>query len=294
LDYRRLLAVGAVLASAALPGLGAAHASEDTPYRKLARLFEYDRQPAPRFRVESEREEQGVHIQDGSFPASGLRLHALLLVPGNGGRHPGVVIAPEGVGDRTNFLDEGIALARRGAVVLLLDGPWQAANIFGWPTCTKRDRREVIRSVIEMRRGIDLLTRRPEVAPDSIAVVGFSYSAWTTGILAGVDRRPRSFVLESGEATMTRFATGRCGGGAYRDLMRPFDPVLYVGHARKAALLFQNARFDQYWTRPEMVALYRAAKAPKTIRWYDADHSLNAAAMRDRIAWLAKRLALPG
>ena len=94
------------------------------------------------------------------------------------------------------------------------------------------------------------------------------------------------------EATMTRFLRQECGGGQYLARMRAFDPVRYVGDAAPAALLIQNGRFDQYWTRREIVRLQQAASRPKTVRWYDAAHSLDAAAERDRIAWLARILRL--
>lgn len=254
-------------------------------------LFDYSRQQPLRLRVEARRVEEGVPVQEVSFEVPGLRLDALLVLPTTKGRHPAVVIAPEGVHDRYAFEREGRALARRGLVVLLLDGPWVAAQRLNWPTCTNQDRAEVLRSFVELRRGLDILAGRPDVDSSRMGVVGYSYSAWTAGILAGVDRRPRAFVLESGEATMTRFLREQCGTrDAYLRGMRAFDPVLYVGRAPAASFLFQNATSDQYWPRAEMVALQRAARGRKTVRWYDTAHSLDEHAERDRIAWLAKTL----
>jgi dienelactone hydrolase len=264
------------------------------PYRQLVGLFRYDASRPLAVAVDRESIEQGITVRRVSFAVPGIRLRAYLLLPRAGERRPGIVIAPEGVADRESFFGEGVALARRGAVVLLVDGPWAAAELRNWPTCRRRrDYSEVVRSVIELRRALDLLTSLAQVDATRLAVGGYSYSAWTTGILAGVDRRPKAFVLASGEATMTRFLAERCGRHrSYVEPMRVFDTVRYVGHAAPAALLFQNGTRDEYWPRRSMVALQRAASRPKTIRWYRAAHSLNAAARRDRIAWLAVRLGL--
>lgn len=285
--HRATLFAAVALTTACLAAGVSARPSASPPVH----LFDYSRQQPLRFRVEARRVEEGVPVQEVSFEVPGLRLDALLVLPPTKGRHPAVLIAPEGVHDRHAFEREGRALARRGLVVLLLDGPWVAAQLLTWPTCTNQDRAEVVRSVVELRRGLDVLSRRPEVDPSRLAVAGYSYSAWTAGILAGVDRRPRAFVLESGEATMTRFLREECGTrDAYVQRMRPLDPVLYVGGAPVAAFLFQNATSDQYWPRAEMVALQRAARGRKTIRWYDTAHSLDEQAERDRIAWLVKTL----
>jgi dienelactone hydrolase len=286
--YAAVAVIGALLLAAHVPA-----ATPTSLDPSLVRLFDYARRATLGVRTGQERIQRGVRIQQISFAVPRLRLRALLLLPQATGRHPGVVIAPEGVADRESFLAEGLLLARRGAVVLLVDGPWAAARLLGWPTCTARDRTEVIRSVLELRRALDVLTTRADVDRSRLAVMGFSYSAWTAGILAGVERRPRAFVLASGEATMTRFLGQQCGSERrYLARMRAFDPVLYVGHAAPAALLIQNGRSDEYWPRPEMVRLQKTASRPKTVRWYDASHALNEAAERDRNAWLAKRLRL--
>ena len=284
------LAAAAVLASLVSPSTSATGVP---PFERLVRLFDYDRRPPLGVRVHSERTEAGVRIQEISFLVRRLRLRALLLIPRSAGPHAGIVIAPEGVARRDAFLNDGRALARRGAVVLLVDGPWAARGLQGWPTCVNRDRPEVILSVIELRRSLDLLATRARADRSRLAVVGYSYSAWTAGVLAGVDRRPVAFALLSGEATMTRFVVETCGAKpGYRARMLAFNPVRYVGRAAPAALLMQNGRHDQFWPRREMVALHRAGSRPKTIRWYDAAHDLNEDAQRDRIEWLSQHLRL--
>ena len=56
-------------------------------------------------------------------------------------------------------------------------------------------------------------------------------------------------------------------------------------------MLFQFATRDKFVARPAAEALVASASGPKEVRWYDAEHGLNADATRDRLAWLRQRLS---
>jgi dienelactone hydrolase len=230
-----------------------------------------------------------ITIQQVSFRVENRRLHGLLALPETARPAPGVLLSPEGVRDRESLGEEASALARHGLVALAVDGPWAATGV-SWPTCGDRDYGLSRWSVIALRRALDFLQHRAEVDADRLGVAGFSYSAWTVGVLSAVDDRPRALVLESGEATMTRFLEETCGAtsGRYLARMAVFDPIDYVRRAKKP-ILFQNARHDEFWPLREMRRL--AAAAPNgEVRWYDATHDLNAQAVGDRVAWLVDHL----
>jgi len=79
---------------------------------------------------------------------------------------------------------------------------------------------------------------------------------------------------------------------AWQALMEPIEPLHYVGQARPAALLLQAALHDQAVPIAEARAFHQAGSEPKRIIWYDAGHRLNAAAIGDQIAWLARHIGI--
>jgi hypothetical protein len=72
------------------------------------------------------------------------------------------------------------------------------------------------------------------------------------------------------------------------------DPLRYVGRANPSGLLLQDGRRDQVVPRSALDAVASAAPRGTTVRWYDADHGLNAKAYHDQLAWLARKLHLAG
>jgi len=48
---------------------------------------------------------------------------------------------------------------------------------------------------------------------------------------------------------------------------------------------------DKFVTKAAAEAVVAGAMGPKDVRWYDAEHELNAGATRDRLAWLRQHAA---
>ena len=185
-----------------------------------------------------------------------------------------------GAGDRSSFLSEAIALAEAGAVSLLPEAPF--ARPAPWtrrydPADSTNDRNLEIQNVVDLRRGIDLLCSRPDVDKTRLGYVGHSYGAVHGGVLAGVDRRIRAFVLMGGEGTpaadlrdTTLEASRAFGAGLsadqldrYLGAMEPLDPIHYVGHVAPAALLFQFVHFDVFIDERQALAYAAAGSQPK-------------------------------
>jgi dienelactone hydrolase len=206
--------------------------------------------------------------------------------------------------NRKEFLDEAIALAAAGVVSLLTDGPiarpgYVADNT---PMSEKRSAEEV-QQVIDMRRGADLLLARKDVDPNRLAYVGHSYNASIGAILSGVDRRFKAFVLMAGPISdEVGLKTG--GYEKFRQQVGPekFDAFMashtyldqgkYVSHAAPAIVFLQYATKEDFMT-PDVAREYeKIVSEPKRFKLYDAPHSLNAEARRDRIAFLTEQLKL--
>ncbi|WP_214040971.1 hypothetical protein [Methanoculleus sp.] len=78
----------------------------------------------------------------------------------------------------------------------------------------------------------------------------------------------------------------------YRRTLAEIDPAVWIGRAAPAALLFQSALRDEFFTEERSRELFEQANDPKSLKWYDAGHYLDEAARRDRIAWLSEMLSL--
>jgi hypothetical protein len=63
-----------------------------------------------------------------------------------------------------------------------------------------------------------------------------------------------------------------------------------ASYVSPATLYLQEGSLDSWFTREEAEALIAAAREPKHLVWYDAGHSLDEQANRDRLDWLAEAL----
>lgn len=270
-------------------------------------LFDYDA-AAPLAVQETGTERRGdVRIVDLSYASPrGGRVPAYLILPPGEGKHPGVLFLHPGQGDRSTFVDEAVELAGRGIVSLTLSAPFlrpeNQAQRGGKPFDPERDRKEQLQTVLDLRRGLDLLVSRPEVDAKRLVYVGHSLGATVAGPLAGIDKRPIAQVLMAGFPSLTRaytHGTGRVAiffqeiltaeqQKAYVEAMAPLDSVHYIGRAAPAKLLFQFARRDEYISAWDAEVYVQAASDPKEVKWYDTDHFFNEEARRDRVEWVVR------
>src|SRR5207247_9018626 len=105
------------------------------------------------------------------------RVTAYLVEPSVKGKYAGMVFGHWGYGNRTEFLPEAILYARAGVVSLLIDYPW--VRPAPWRRNEPGEKPEAVRdnyaaTVIDLRRGIDLLQARADVDSKRIAYVGLS------------------------------------------------------------------------------------------------------------------------
>src|SRR4029077_17639268 len=104
--------------------------------------------------------------------------------------------------NRKQFLDEALALAPSGVVSLLTDHPMSRPGYVAIKDpLDERNATQFLQQVIDMRRGVDLLTGRRDVDRKRIAYVGHSCGASVGGLLSGLDHRFKAFVLMAGSTS---------------------------------------------------------------------------------------------
>ena len=241
--------------------------------------FAYDRTQPLDFRdVRVVNHGYPIKVHDVSFAsAKGGRVHAYLIVPPGRGPFPAVIWAHGSGVTRSDLLVQATWFAARGSVELVPDDPFERNPALYTPTA-RALRAAVIQEIVDLRRMVDLLRSLPYVDPKEIGYTGLSLGARYGAFLAGAEPRIKVFDLQSGRA-----------GSFAADL----NELTWIRRAR-AAFFFQLGRHDELIPRAALLALAQAAPKPKTVRWYDAGHGLNTAAVHDQLRWLAKELGLDG
>jgi dienelactone hydrolase len=196
--------------------------------------------------------------------------------------------------NRTEFLDEAIQLAPAGVVSLLVDALWSTPDWYE-KRVMDEDPAAFTAQVVDLRRGLELLTAQPDVDPARLGLVGHDFGAMT-GMLAGVaDGRPRVYVLlaltPQFENWMFYLKTQHpTDEAAYRQRLAVLDPIDALP-ALGAPALFQLAEQDFYVPAEQIGAWRRAISGRGELRTYPTGHSMQGPAVRnDRQAWLADHL----
>lgn len=207
--------------------------------------------------------------------------------------------------NRTEFLDEAIVLAHSGVVSLLPDHVIVHPGFIEdkLPLNEKQIAVEVQQDV-NLRRGADLLLARKDIDPNRLAYAGHSCDATAGGFLSGIDKRFKAFVIMAGDLSddvdrstkMFQEYRQKVGPEKFDAFAARFawmDAGKYVSHAAPAAVFLQYASNEPFLNGGIAKRYLEIVSEPKKLRVYDAPHALNAAATRDRIAFLARQLSFP-
>jgi dienelactone hydrolase len=273
------------------------------PAQDPASMFAYDRRRAADLAAAGSEVRGAAVVTDLSYRTlTGTRRAAYLVTPSGAaaGPHPAILFAhwyepPNPTSSRKEFLPDALELAAEGVISLLVDTMWSDPDWF-----TSRDPENdlghSIEQVKELRRALDILVSRPGVDPSRVFYVGHDFGAMYGALLAGVDaQRLRGFVFMAGTRSFSDWFLlwPKRDEAARADVIRrlaPLDPTRHLAATGKLPVLFQFATRDRFVTKAAADALAASATGPKDVRWYDAEHALDAAATRDRVAWLRARL----
>ena len=237
-------------------------------------------------------------MRDVTFPGSaGDTIPAYIVTPNKGGPFPAVLYVHwlgEVRSDRTEFLEEALSLARKGVKSLLVQAPWADP---GWFAKRKLgdDFEFSVRQVKDLGRALDVLLAQPDVDARRVAYVGHDFGAMYGAGMLSFDRRVRFAVLMAATPVFSDwFLLGTKlpaeEQSRYVEHMAAFDASRFLPASAVSEFLFQFSTRDKYVPRAAAEAFAAAATGAKEVLWYDAPHSLDAKAQRDRMAWLLKRL----
>lgn len=271
-------------------------------FKDLIGIFNYNRKSPLNVEEVGVEHRNGVSVHDISYASLAHgRVSAYMVRPSGDGPFAGIVFVHPGPGNRSSFLDEAITLAKMGAVSLLIDAPW-AYPEFGERAAkmTAEDMRHMfVQTAMNIHRGVDLIQSLPDVDTKRIGYVGHSLGALLGGVLSGVEKRIKAYVLMAGTGSFTDVAVLNVPDlkgkrlEEYSCTMGPIDPIYYVRHAAPSYLFFQFGLQDTFYPKKKFLEYYGAGSDPKSIQWYEADHyRLNEEGRSDRVEWLKRQLCL--
>lgn len=238
-----------------------------------------------------------VMVQGMTYASGDDRIEAYLVSPRTQAeRLPAVVFLHGAGGDRDEQLAFATELAERGALALTITAPSKGKSPppDATPEVALRWQRDTVaEDVVAARRGFDLLVAE-RADGDRLGLVGWSMGARLAAIVADVDERVRATVLMSGGALPVAEYVAAAPDDLrddVQDVLPAIDPLSHIGSVR-GAVFVQAAHSDAVVPERALRALADAAPDGTRVRWYSADHALNAEAGRERLQWLAAQLRL--
>ncbi|MEI4624089.1 acetylxylan esterase [Bacillus pfraonensis] len=286
--------------------------------KELSLMLEYDRNLALDFQEVSSVVYDSHTVKDINYlsPCGGT-VPAYLVVPKTSTPSPAVIFMHPGQGNRKTFLPEAEKLALNSVFSLLIDAPFVRGTAPKTPSTERElhymveamtDIQKYIQTILDIRRGIDLLSTFNNVDSKQIAYIGHSLGATWGGVLAGVEKRIKAYILMAGFssvsmwhktsdhplAVLIRNMLSEEKFHSFISALEPLDAIHYIDKAVPASLFFQFAYNDEFVSRDQANSFYTNANLPKEIIWYETDHLFTACdtASEDRIKWLFKNLGL--
>src|SRR5258708_16673163 len=152
----------------------------------LLRHFEYD-QKSPLDIKESGVEQRGdISINDMAYASrKGGGVRAYLVIPKGKGPFAAVIwghwyMEGSAFRNRKEFLDEAVVLAHVGVISLLPDGPIaRPGHVENNDPLSEQDPVDLVHSVVDIRRGADLLLTRRDADAPRLAHAAHVYTAHT-------------------------------------------------------------------------------------------------------------------
>lgn len=274
------------------------------PYQQYLPLYADDSTVPLDVQMQGSGTFQGGHWEKFTYAGKGAeRVPALIYIPDTATKaHPApCLILLHGLGGNKEMMAPlAQFLASAGYASFMIDeaGQGQRSATGGnvYPTfaseqdLTKSLVDDGVATVVDLRRGIDYLQGRPDIASGKIGLIGFSLGALEGTILAGVDNRVKAVALVSGGGNLGEILEDQAKdnqslGGHYAALLAgttageleeqlaPVEPLTFAPHIAPHPLLMEHGRQDVVIPPANAQALYDAAGQPKQIVWFpDAGH----------------------
>lgn len=263
----------------------------------LVAQFVYDKAAGLQLKESAASPSGSVAVSDLEYAnGRGGVAKATLLVPAVQAKRPGLLMSPGSNQSRVEMRDEALRYAVLGIVVLVVDQSQIAAGRDRIWTLTSGDREEAIESVIDLLRGVDVLSARTDVDTTRIGISGFSYGASLAAMAGAADRRVSLVVLRSGGPQILREIAGPARAASasfapYLEVMSSVDQLRFAAAIPGSAqVLVQNGSADTTYPADGVRSWQAAVGGTKVARMYEGlGHALGPSANDDALAFVRER-----
>jgi dienelactone hydrolase len=273
---------------AAIAGCGGSAERPGTD-QSSAELFGYDQGAPLDARFAAQPPYAGDRVELGSYAGDRDRVPAFLAFPPGERAGPCVIYLHGLTRSKEDAANLVGPLAGEGIGLLAIDEPYQGARSQGLAALERVFQQPpavammLHQTVIDVRRGLDLLSSRPECDPNRLGLIGFSFGALTGAMAAGSDTRVRSAVLLSGGGgwatilSRARAVDFPAGGAPYDrselSALDPYAPDDWVGRIAPRPVLIANGLHDEVFSRPAQAAFRRGAGPGSVLVWWNGGHN---------------------
>lgn len=229
---------------------------------------------------------------------------ALLVRPETPGRHPAAILQHGYAAEKSALLPFARELAAYGFVVLLADA-WGHGERFpvsgpNWMTELTSDYMvDVVRHTVDdVREGLSLLARRPEVRADRLLVGGFSLGAIVALLVGTEDARTAGVVSIAGSPLPDMLARQhpmvRPPSEDARRYIVAHDAAAHVARLAPKPLLISHGRHDDMVPAAGALRLHEQARpyyarrpGALGLRLYDHTHTVTSEQALEAVRWIA-------
>src|SRR5256885_11622855 len=250
----------------------------------LIRHFDYDQKAPLNLKQIGVQRRATATVYDITYdsPKGGV-VPAYLVVPKGRGPFAAVVWGHwcwqnSSMRNRKEFLDEAVAMAQTRLGLLFTDHPMSRPGYVPIKDpFDERNATEFVQQIIDMRRGVDLLTARRDVDQTRIGFVGHSCNAAVGALLSGLDRRFKAFVLMAGTTTDKVWQNTK-DFQEFRQKMGPekvdaflakysyLDQGNFVSHAAPAVILLQYGSREKFLNADRARQYAAVVSEPKQLK----------------------------
>ncbi|RLF06220.1 MAG: hypothetical protein DRK00_02255 [Thermoprotei archaeon] len=266
------------------------------PDEELVKYYEYDKSEPLNPEITKVGEEDTFTVYKVYYDSvNHVRVPALLIVPKIGKPPYPCIIFLHGYGGSK---EDAILLARvaapRGYAIFSIDAVYHGERRVPGKELYSRDledsRRGIIQTVIDLRRGVDLLETLDFIDSNRIGYAGGSMGGIIGAIFVGVEPRIKAAVIVVGGGNMTLMlqksthpaippireyiAKSNISWSEVEELLRPVEPLNFIWRFSPRPIQFHCGRYDEIVPAEAQRQLVEKAGEPKEVYWYDTGHDV--------------------
>ena len=209
------------------------------------------------------------------------KVTGLLSLPKNSASPLPVIILMHGLGDNksVDYVSYGNDLfLKNGYAVLRIDFSQHGERKndvydFSLTGSYKNWSRDIIsQTVFDLRRAVDFIETRKELDSQKIGYYGISLGGITGTIFCGVESRIKVPIVALAGGQLNLLYEKEALSKEAKDFVSIIEPLNFVKEIAPRPFLMLNAKNDEIVPPLMSTLLFKGAKEPKEIIWYDAKH----------------------